>query len=100
MAQIVGILVGVISGLTWEKLGTTPYKNIPSLIPSLVIEKQGKSLHIHHWPLYLLILVIVGIWSIKTERIFHPAILFAIAFLFSAIIYNFIQFPDSFKFTK
>jgi|SRR3989344_25474 len=100
MSEIVGILVGIISGLTWEKLGTTPYKNIPSVIPSLIIEKQGESFHLHHWPFYLLILIIVGVWSIKTERLFHPAILFVIAFLSSAIIYNFLHFPDSFKFSK
>jgi len=100
MPQIVGILVGIISGLTWERLGTTPYKNISSVIPSLIIEKLGKPLHLHHWPFYLLILVIVGVWSMKTERIFHPAILFVIFFLLSAIIYDFIRFPDSFKFSK
>lgn len=100
MFQIVGILVGIISGLTWENLGTTPYKNIPSVIPSLIIDKQGKSFHLHHWPFYLLIIVIVGIWSIKTERIFHPAILYVVAFLLSATIYNLLNFPDSLKFIK
>ena len=100
MFQIVGILVGLISGLTWEKLGTTPYKNIPSIIPSLIIRGQGKSFHLHHWPFYLFMLVIVGIWSFKTGKILHPAILFVITFLLSALFYNFTNSPDSLKFIK
>lgn len=100
MYQLLAILVGLISGLTWEKLGTTPYKNIPTITPSLIIKQGEKSLHLHHWLLYLGILIVVIIISAKTNRVLHPSVLMIIFFLLGAMLYNFYKFPDWYIFIK
>jgi len=94
------IFIGLISGITWEKLGTTPYKNIPTITSSLNVNFDGKNLHLHHWLLYLGILIIVLIISSKTNRLFHPSVLMIFSFLLGAILYNFYKFPDWYIFLK
>jgi len=98
--QLLGILVGAISGVTWEFLGTTPHKNIPTFTPSLIINLFGKTLHLHHYLLYLAVLIILGIYAVKTNRIFHPSVLMIFFFILAAIIYNFLKFRDWYVFLK
>lgn len=100
MYQLLAIFIGFISGLTWEKLGTMPYKNIPTITPSLIVNFNGKSLHLHHWLLYLGILIIVLIISNKTNRFTHPSALMIFSFLLGAMLYNFYKFPDWHMFIK
>ena|ERR1017187_6976770 len=94
MYQLLAILVGLIGGITWEKLGTTPYKNLPTITPSLIVNISGKNLHVHHWLLYAGLLIVFLIIAHKTNRLFHPTALMIYSFLLGAIIYNFIKFPD------
>jgi hypothetical protein len=98
--QLLGLFVGAISGVVWEKLSTTAYKNFPSLVPSYITKYGDKTLHIHHWVLYALALIILFTISLKTQRLYHPSILFLIMFLVFAIIYNFLAFPDWYRFVK
>lgn len=98
--QIIGIITGVTSGIVWEIIGTSPFKNIPTITPSLIIKLNNKNFHLHHWPVYLLILLIIIFWSTKTARIFHPSVLMIISFLSSAITYNIIKFSDWYIFVK
>jgi len=100
MYQSLAIFVGLISGIVWEKIGTMPYKNIPTITPSLVINLSGKQLHLHHWLLYLALLLITIIIAIKTNRLLHPSALMIISFLLAAMLYNFIKFPDWYIFLK
>lgn len=100
MYQLLGILIGIISGVTWEKLGTTPYKDIPTITPSLIINLSGKHLHLHHWLVYLALLIITIIIAIKTHRLLHPSVLMLTMFLLSAMLYDFIKFPDWYIFLK
>ncbi len=92
--QFAGILAGVISGLVWEKLGTTAYKNLPTITPSLVVNVWGKSLHFHHWVVYLALLLCILIIAIKMDRTFHPSILMILSFFTSAMFYDFFKFSD------
>ena len=100
MYQLLAIFVGLIGGLTWEKLGTTPYKNIPTITPSWVINFYGKSLHVHHWLLYVGILIVVLTVAYKTNRLSHPSALMIFSFLLCAMLYYFYKFPDWYIFIK
>jgi hypothetical protein len=100
MYQLLAILVGLISGITWEKLGLTPYKNIPTITPSLIVNVAGKNLHLHHWLLYLGLLIILLIITYKTNRLTHPSALMIFSFLLGAMVYNLIKFPDWHIFLK
>ena len=100
MYQSLAIIVGMISGITWERLGTTPYKNIATITPSLIISLSGKQLHLHHWLLYLALLIITAAIATKTHRLLHPTSLMIISFLLAAMLYNFIKFPDWYVFLK
>lgn len=75
MYQFIAILVGLASGITWEELGTTPYKNIATITPSLII-------------------------AYKTSRLTHLSALMIFSFLLGAMAYNFCKFPDWYIFLK
>ena len=94
MYQITAILIGLISGVTWEELATTPYKNIPTITPSLFVKIYGKTLHVHHWFLYASLLIVFLIVAYRTNRLTHPTALMIFSFILGATIYNFIKFPD------
>jgi hypothetical protein len=96
--QILGIFIGLVSGIIWEMLSTSPFKDFPTLIPSLLVNNSSKILHIHHWTIYIAIIFIVLLWSLKTQRLFHPAILMVLSFFVGAIVYNFWKFSDWHKF--
>jgi hypothetical protein len=98
--QILGVVVGFLSGVTLEILATSPYKDFPALFPSQFINSSSSKIHLHHWILYFLLLLITLIWSYKTDKLFHPAVLFITFFLLGAIILNFLKFPDWFIFIK
>jgi hypothetical protein len=98
--QIIGILVGIIGGVVWEMLSTSPFKNFPTLFPSLLVNNSSKILHIHHWIFYLTVLLVTLGWSLKNQKLLHPAVLMIVAFLSSAILYNFYKFGDWYKFIK
>ncbi|KKR49769.1 MAG: hypothetical protein UT84_C0020G0013 [Candidatus Curtissbacteria bacterium GW2011_GWA1_40_16] len=98
--QVLGIFIGLISGLVWEMLSTSPFNNFPTLIPSLIVKTSTKNMHLHHWPIYLIALIILGVWSYKTTRITHPAILMIMSALFTAIVYNIFKSPDWYKFLE
>jgi len=100
MYQSLAILVGLISGITWEKLGTTPYKNIATITPSLIVKLSGYNVHLHHWLIYLGLLILIIVIAAKTQRLVHPSVLMIIAFLITVILYDFIKFPDWYIFLK
>jgi hypothetical protein len=94
MYQLWAIIIGFVSGISWEELATAPYKNIPTITPSLFVKIAGKNLHIHHWFLYASLLIVFLAIAYKTNRLAHPTALMIFSFLVGAIIYNFIKFPD------
>src|SRR5690242_9200509 len=98
--QILGILTGLFSGVILEILATSPYKHFPALFPSQINQSSSGKIHMHHWIWYFLTLLIVLIWSFKTEKLFHPAVLFISFFLAWAILLNFFKFPDWYVFIK
>jgi hypothetical protein len=98
MDQLLGIVVGLLGGIVWEKLGTVSWHGFSSLVPSLIIKFGGQTIHLHHWLIYFFMLITVVCLAWKTERLNHPAILFLISFLMGTIFYNFWRFPDWFKF--
>ncbi len=98
--QILGIFIGFCAGLTWEILSTTPFKNSQTLVPSLIVKQSQQTLHIHHWLIYVIVLISLGIVSYKTNRLSHPAVLFLLSFLIAALAYNFWRYPDWYKFIK
>lgn len=100
MSQLLAILMGFISGVTWEYLSTTPYKNIPTITPSWIIHLSGKDMHLHHWLLYLGVLIITFVIAYKTNRLTHPSALMIFSFFIGAMFYNFIKFPDWYIFLK
>lgn len=95
---IVGIIIGAISGIVWEWLATSPFRNHSTLFPSVIINNSDKSIHIHHWIYYLLAGAVISIWALKTGKLLHPAILMINSFLIAAIVYNFWKYPDWYKF--
>ncbi len=100
MFEIVGIALGLIGGAVWEKLATTPYGNEPTLIQSLIIKVHGENIHIHHFIAYLAIVLTIITVAIKTNRIFHPAVLMILSFLFSAFFYYVWKYTDLHTFLK
>ncbi len=100
MYQLLAIFIGLISGLTWEKLGTTPYKNIATITPSLIVKLSGYNVHLHHWLVYLVLLIITMAVAVKTQRLTHPSVLMIVSFLLAAMLYDFVRFPDWYIFFK
>ena len=98
--QILGIIIGIVSGIVWEFLATSPYKEHHALFPSLFINNSTRVIHIHHWLIYLASILIVIILSAKAHKIFHPAVLMVLSFLLAAIVYNVLRFTDLYKFLK
>ncbi len=98
--QIIGILTDFISGVVWEWLATTQYNNLTYLVPSLLMKQSEKIIHLHHWLLYVGILLFVVILAAKTDRIYHPAVLMIIFALIGALTYNFIRFPNWYIFIE
>ena len=91
MGQLLGIVVGLISGVVWEILVNTPYKNFSTLFSSVYVDRK---VHLHHWVWYVAIFTITILWAYKADRIIHPSVLFIIAFLIGALAYGFWKFPD------
>ncbi|MBI2598770.1 hypothetical protein HYW40_00915 [Candidatus Curtissbacteria bacterium] len=87
MSQIVGIIAGLIAGLIWEKLSTMPWDGHPTLIRSLILNINGARIHVHHFVAYFIIVSAVVVIALRTNRIFHPAVLMVLSFLFSAFFY-------------
>lgn len=100
MYQALAVIIGFVSGIVWEIVGTTPYKNIPTITPSLLVPISGKILHVHHWLLYLVALIVTALIAWRTHRILHPSTLMIAAFLIGAMAYNFTKFPDWYIFLK
>lgn len=95
---VIGIIVGVISGVVWEWLATSPFGGHSALFSSVIVQGSNKSFHIHHWIYYLLAFAVISIWAIKTGRFLHPAILMVLSFFVAAMLYNFWKFHDWYKF--
>ena len=100
MDGIIGLIVGLISGMVFEKLGSTPWNNFQTLVPSLLIENSGKRFHLHHWIIYLSVFLIIAFVTWKTDRMFHPAVIFVLSFLAGSLIFGFLKFPDWLTFIK
>ncbi len=97
---IIGIIVGVILGIAWERYATTHSWNRgrSTLFPSLILRTSSKSLHLHHWIFYLVGGAILSVWAIKTGRFLYPAVLVVNAFFIAAMLYNFKKYPNWCKF--
>ena len=100
MEQLLGIIIGSMSGFVWEKISTSPYQNFSTFIPSLIVKTSGPNIHLHHWLAYLVVLISLSLWSYKTGRLTHPAYLMVAAFLVAAILCNWNEFPDEYKFIQ
>jgi hypothetical protein len=98
MDHLLAIVVGFISGGTWEYLANKPHKAFPTLVQSRFIAVSGKTIHLHHWLWYGLMLLIIVLWALKTGRFDHPAVLLALSALMGALLYGFIYFPNWLKF--
>jgi integral membrane sensor domain MASE1 len=94
MHQLLGIIVGTFAGIVWEKISTAPYQELNQLVPSLIFNHAGRTFHLHHWPVYFLLLLVIVFVAVKTNRIFHPAVLMLAFFFIYALAYNFYKFPD------
>lgn len=98
MLQIIGMLAGIISGSVWEYLGTNAYKEYPTLFPGLLTNHAGKTLHLHHWFIYFLIILFTSIWAYKTNKLFHPATIMFEFFFLAGIIFDIFKYPNWYKF--
>jgi len=98
LVQWLGILTGFFSGMVWEMIATAPYKNHQTLINSILLDNYNKLIHLHHWVLYFFLIILLVIWSARTDRLFHPAVLMIILFLLGAIAFNYYKYQDFFIF--
>jgi hypothetical protein len=89
--QVLGIIVGLLAGLIWEILVNTPYKSFLTLFPSQYL--TGNKIHLHHWIWYVVIFLVIIVWSIRADKSFHPAVLMIESFILTALIYGFLKFP-------
>jgi hypothetical protein len=96
--QILGLLMGSISGLVWEKISTEPYKNISTITQSWILKMGGVSIHFHHWLGYLGVLLLIFFIAYKTNRLAHPSALMIFSFLLFAIGYDVWKLSDWYKF--
>lgn len=100
MDHLLAIIVGFSSGIVWEYLGLKPYGKFETFFRSRYVEVTGKQIHLHHWLLYLLVLIILGLWGYKTDRLSHPFLIYAFALLFGAFTYGLVKYPDWLRFVK
>ena len=65
---------------------------------SIIIPICGKNFHLHHWLLCLIILIIVGFYSVSQNplRISENILVFTIGFLIGSIIHG-LTYNDCFK---
>lgn len=96
--QIIGFVFGLLSGVIWEKLATAKFGHFRTLFPSLFVSNGGTTIHLHHWLIYTIALIIILIWAYKTGRLLHPAILFIWSGLLGAIAFDIISFRDWYEF--
>jgi len=94
MNQALGLIAGLCGGIIWEKISTSPFGRIATITPSWTIQISNHVVHIHHWILYLALLIIFGAIAAKTNRLLHPSALMIFSFLIAAMLYNFYKFPD------
>src|ERR1700722_10022609 len=93
-------VVGAVMGVVWERFSTTysPNKDRSTLFPSLIIRRNNKSLHLHHWLFYFACVLTAIIWSLSKGRYFSPLILAVDSFFLAAMLYNFRKYPDWYRF--
>ncbi len=99
-SQFLGVITGVFAGVVWEILSTAPFGSIPTMLPSLILHLFEREIHIHHWLVYAAIIVVTTALSIKTGRLWHPAVLMVLFFLISGIVYNWLKFSNWHVFIK
>ena len=100
MDHLLAVIAGFTSGIVWEYLGLKSYGEFKTFVQSRFVEVSGRQIHLHHWLLYLLVLIILGFWGYKTDRLSHPSLIFVFALLFGAFTYGFIKYPDWMRFIK
>jgi len=90
MDYLIAIFGGSVAGLIWEYLANKPFSKYSTLVPSQFVKFAGKPVHLHHWLLYVAGLLFVVFIAYKSGRINHPAIVFVISTVVSALLYGFL----------